>query len=380
MALPKQIKSKILSSGGSSAPGDTTMLFDFTNLTGMSYGPGVVGTTNGSVQLINLYGPNAYFVATFGATICGNWSRNNGPLGCSIVGGVAGLTIGGVGFNGITFGRLMFNPMSNFPTSQAYAAKMTVVFGYTGAPATEQTFLSQARNYTDSNWQTNIRQQGAETHLRATIQDDSFTKSLDGTPFLPAAGSTGEIELNVDVKTPAYRLFFNGLSMAASTTTAGTRDGMGRPFLIGQNAALDATHIGNFVISKFMLFDAVLHTAAYTPGYTCPETPFSILDETIETTTIAVVNTIVSVGVDVAVQGSDLVKSQVRVGGTLKYWSGAAWVASDGTYAQSNTIAQLIANAPALSTGGGTVSFRFHLHSATGLTTPYLSAMSVEYT
>ncbi len=78
--------------------------------------------------------------------------------------------------------------------------------------------------------------------------------------------------------------------------------------------------------------------------------------------------------------GSDGVKFQIAVDGVNKWWNGAAWETSDGTYAQANTPADIETNKGDLDISDGVlVRVRAVLHSATGATTPTLTSVAVAY-
>lgn len=78
--------------------------------------------------------------------------------------------------------------------------------------------------------------------------------------------------------------------------------------------------------------------------------------------------------------GSDGIKFQLVLGGTAKYWTGSAWATSNGSYAQSNTAAEIEANKAALDLSAGTTLLvRAVLHSADGTTTPDLTTVEVDY-
>jgi hypothetical protein len=61
------------------------------------------------------------------------------------------------------------------------------------------------------------------------------------------------------------------------------------------------------------------------------------------------------------------------------YWSGAAWVASAGTYAQSNTAAIVNTNIAALGTSG-TLKFKAFLHTTDITATPELNNVHTQFT
>lgn len=78
--------------------------------------------------------------------------------------------------------------------------------------------------------------------------------------------------------------------------------------------------------------------------------------------------------------GSDAVQFYLLIGGTNYYWSGSAWVVSDATFAQSNTAADILANAATLPIEDGVYFTPYALlHSASGLTTPTLTSLTIVY-
>jgi hypothetical protein len=81
--------------------------------------------------------------------------------------------------------------------------------------------------------------------------------------------------------------------------------------------------------------------------------------------------------------GSDTVKFTLEINGQEMYWSGAAWVNSDGTYAQTNTEAEVLANLGSLPlteiTTRATVRAVAYLHSDNGITTPSIDSHTFTY-
>lgn len=84
--------------------------------------------------------------------------------------------------------------------------------------------------------------------------------------------------------------------------------------------------------------------------------------------------------VEETISGDDLVKYTIVVGGIDKWWNGTAWATSNGTYAQSNTPADILTNIEALNLSTGfSVKFKAFLHSDTGQTFPTLTSLTVDY-
>lgn len=76
--------------------------------------------------------------------------------------------------------------------------------------------------------------------------------------------------------------------------------------------------------------------------------------------------------------GSDEIKYTLTKG-AVEYWYSSGWVISDGTYAQSNTAAEIETNKATFTTVGVTTQVKAFLHSDDGATTPTLSNVKVEY-
>jgi hypothetical protein len=83
--------------------------------------------------------------------------------------------------------------------------------------------------------------------------------------------------------------------------------------------------------------------------------------------------------------GSDNVQYTILVNGADYYWSGSAWTTSNGTYSQSNTAASVNSHCAdtsmsTLLSTGSYVQVRAFISSATGSTTPTLTAVALTYT
>lgn len=78
--------------------------------------------------------------------------------------------------------------------------------------------------------------------------------------------------------------------------------------------------------------------------------------------------------------GSDEIKIILAKNGTDYYWSGSAWAASDGTYAQSNTIAEIETNKASFTETRTTLTVsKIFLHSDDGSTTPTLDQIDIDF-
>lgn len=90
-------------------------------------------------------------------------------------------------------------------------------------------------------------------------------------------------------------------------------------------------------------------------------------------------NTFTSLTETVTKTGADDVTYQMKVDGVLKYWNGSAWAASDGSYAQSNSVSVVNAHAATLvSSPPKTVQVVVVLKGS-GTTSPSLDNLVVLY-
>lgn len=148
-------------------------------------------------------------------------------------------------------------------------------------------------------------------------------------------GQEYEFELNIDLTTGAHRLFIDGVQFGATNTSTGTRSGAGtlRLRLGTNNTGVTGTN-GSF--DDLEVFNTVQHTANYTPtGAQAPA--FRYGSDAI--TFPLFLDTILSISSLVSVDSGS---PRFTLDGL--WWNGANWVASNLTYAESNTKATINAN------------------------------------
>jgi len=93
------------------------------------------------------------------------------------------------------------------------------------------------------------------------------------------------------------------------------------------------------------------------------------------------VSSLTSLSATTIVSGGDEIRFVLEVDGIKKYWNGSAWIQSDGSFAQSNTSAQVTANASLLipSSTISTINLNVLIHSADGTTTPNVSDVTLDF-
>lgn len=116
---------------------------------------------------------------------------------------------------------------------------------------------------------------------------------------------------------------------------------------------------------------------------------YAMTNPTIASNSSVLCDGLSSVAVSSSQSGSDLIKYVVSVQNLSTsltqdyYWNGSAWVVSDGTYTQSNTLAQINTNIATLNSTvlvtGKRVLIKAFLHSADGSTTPTLTSITLVY-
>lgn len=100
---------------------------------------------------------------------------------------------------------------------------------------------------------------------------------------------------------------------------------------------------------------------------------------TIEPTTSLTMEELIGFDATTNVAGSDLVKYTLKKGDDFYYYTGLAWTVSDETYAQTNTLAEILANKSTFTTTGIVFKWKSYLHSDDGTTTPDIDIITVEY-
>lgn len=77
--------------------------------------------------------------------------------------------------------------------------------------------------------------------------------------------------------------------------------------------------------------------------------------------------------------GSDNIQYQMKVGNVLQYWNGSAWVSSDGSFLQSNSVSTINSNAASLISSPPETFQVQIVFSGSGTTTPMISNLVVNY-
>ncbi len=257
------------------------------------------------------------------------------------------------------------------------AVRCTYTPGYSGAPANVQTIWSINKAIGDN---ANLIEIKHSTNGNFYFDIFNSAGAADEVSFVwsPVAGTSYEIEVNIDITTGNSRVFIDGVLMVTSIYVA-ARDTNINLLNIGCDYTLNSSG-NNFSISKFYVFSAVQHTAAYTPGSPITFVQYSQANPTIvENIGLSIDSLDAFIEVS-SKTGSDEIKYILLIDGVATYWDGLAWSASDGTYSNSNTAAEIQANLATLDVSSGvTLKVLSLLHSNDGSTTPTLTSVSIDY-
>lgn len=163
------------------------------------------------------------------------------------------------------------------------------------------------------------------------------------------AGQPYEIELNWDCDAGEHRLFINGIQQGSTQSGTGTRDGRIDQFDFG----VYYNNLGqpNFSISKFIYFNNVQHTTDYTPDWSNIYA-YDYVTSKVELPTMTYAGTQIKEFTGITSTESGSPKYVLDD----KYWNGASWVSSDGSYSQANTLAEVNTNIGSLTPTGATLN------------------------
>lgn len=271
-------------------------------------------------------------------------------------------------------GTVTYSATDNADTQQVGTIRIGVKPNYTGIPAQRRVYFAIGQNSGNNNLI--LFQHNTTGNTSFQIKDSSGSSIVvHSFSWSPTSGTEYELEFNFDITNGETRIFLDGVQQGSTLTGTGTRSSDITKLILG--SVLASTVLSNFSITFFEVFNAVQHTANYTPGETTPR--YSKDNPTVIPNSGFYADGLNSFTATTTETGSDLVKFTVQVDGTEKYWDGAAWSNSSG-YSESNTEAEVNTNAGSLDIStGALVKITSYLHSETGLTTPDLDEFTVDY-
>lgn len=357
---------------------DEDFVETFDSDVGFSYDNAKTEFVGGEVRQLDQRPANATFAANYGASVDGNWG--NGSLAGSAVGGavVAGgkLDLGG-------FGKYVdYAAAGNASFSQTGAVRFRFTPNYSTKPVGGWNIffvICDADN--DTRNRIEFRQSSSAGQLQFRL-NDSTGASL-GTFTLAnwnlTAGVEYEIEVNFDFTGGTHRVFVDG-ALFDSFTVTGTRSNAAGLFRIG--ADYNAADQSDGKYDDVIVFDAVQHTANYTPGYTVPDTAFA--GDVIwlpQFSHAGPIGSTIKIFDAFSTVESGSPRYTVSVdSGMQMWWDGTAWVASAGTYAEASTESDIAANISTLPGADGATTIDISIYTTDSNTQASVADLTFETT
>lgn len=301
--------------------------YPFTTPGNYTYNGSDIEVTSGVAQLKSQIAADMTFYANYDSNIDGTWG--DGDLTGSAIGGAA--VSGGkldLSFNDARY--VDYDADLNADSQVTGCVRFLVTPNYTGSPASTQIFTCQCQASGNTNNLVQIQHQ-ATGPIRFAIFDSTGVTivAYNAATWSPTSGVEYEIEFNFDLtpSSEAHRIFIDGVLQGSVQTQAGTRSSSIGLLRVGNNANVSVT--ANFKIDDLIIFDAVQHTAGYTPGASIPQTKYLETDPTITNNTGFAFTSALGVFVELATKTGAEIKYQNSSddGTTYKWWNGSAWVA-----------------------------------------------------
>jgi len=331
-------------------------------------------TTVGTLAKLPLQSGEA-LVANYRATI--DAIRGVGTLtgsasgGASIGGGGLDLLGGGIQFVDYNADNI------TAATSQKGAFRTRITPGYNGSPASSRAIMEISNNTNNNNRILIDHRATGDIGFAvfSNVGGAFFTLLI---PWVASSSVETEIEINWDLTAGLTEFYMDGV-LKGSNLATGTRDATGLATLrIG--GGLTGTVATDYAFNDFSLFDTVQHTA----NYTAPIIPSEFESEgKITPIDITALDALESLSEVVLRPTNTDVKYHFNIGSNSFYIAGGAVVASDGSNAQSNTIAEITSNLALIDAvvdpGVSTFNIVPVLTSTDGIFSPEVTSISYDF-
>lgn len=351
------------------------LTYPFTTPSNYTYDSDALAIESGEASLKDRRPTDATFYAAYAADVNGNWG--DGVLTGTPVGGAA-VSGGKLDLAHDDVRYLDYDADQNADSKQTGCIRFKITPNYSGTPANTQIFIRIDKANGDTTNEVLVSHKDDGTIL-LRIKDSVDANIIDASMgvWSPVISTEYEFELNYDITTGATRLFIDGTQVGTTKTNTGTRDGSIGLVRIGSNIVGSTT--SNFLFDDLVIFSTVQHTADYTPGESIPATIYVTDNPTMEFNA-----TFRHEGLDGFTElktaaGADQVKYILKKGSLWYYWSGAAWVESNGTYAQANDASEIETNKATFTDTAVTTQVKALFHSDDGSTTPSLDWVTIQY-
>ena len=221
---------------------------------------------------------------------------------------------------------------------------------FTGAPPTNSNMVSGHTGGNNDRWALTYSPSGS--NFRITLHNNTGTEiystNIFGAAFSATSGQEYEMAIVFDSAAGTVRHFVDGTLRTTLTPGVWARGGVTQSYYVG--ATPNLYNIAYGVFSDVIWYNAALWTATYTPGYTIAPFLYATSKVDLPAWPYTGVGSILTVD-DTTILETGL--PRYILGG--RHWDGAAWSASDGSYAQANTSAVAMANLVSFNASGASM-------------------------
>jgi hypothetical protein len=342
-----------------------------------TYDSALVEFLSNTARLKNQTPSNVTFAATYTSSI-------NGSLGSGVLTGTAinsaGVSGGKLDLRASTVKYVTYAAALNAAFTTTGAVRFKYTPNYSGMPAANYGIISfipgdgtlknmlQLNQISDGNIEVSIFSASG-----GTLQNGGIGV------WSPVSGTEYEFLLVLDIVTGATKVFINGVQFGSTIAATGTRIAA-VTMQVGTN--YNHTYVSNGQVRDVVVYSVAPYTADYISGYTVPESKYSMANPSVLLNSGTQMDGISDFSSVFSASGSDTVKYTLLFDGVEYYVTGGVVTASNSTYAQSSSEAEIFAAVDAITTaltGGALVKLKAYLHAADGSTTPILTNAEIEY-
>jgi len=354
----------------------TSTSYTFTTSTNYTFGS-EVEITGGEGSLLDIRPTGATCAALFDVDTDLTWG--DGTTTATDAGSPT-ITSGQLNLTGASGNYVTYDATSNADAQQTLTVRFTLVPNYTGNPAATQTYFTISQAAASVNNEVKLYQltNGNMTILVRDAAGATIIVSNFGA-WSPTSGTSYEFELNLDITSGATRLFIDGVQQGSTIASTGTRGSSIGMLRIGADAN-GANSAGDFKMDNFVVFDSIQHTAAHA-GEIPYADPIKYSESNPKITANTAFNSteLQSFSTTETATSPDAVRYTLSVNGQERYWNGAAWADSNGTYAQASSAADINTNISSAISARSSVKPIAYLHSEYGGTTPSVDIITITY-
>jgi hypothetical protein len=320
------VRSSGITAVGAAVPGPATIVEDFANDTGFTYDATKVAFSAGEASTVSQIPANATLGATYTSSIDGNWGTGDltGTLGGSAIlsGGKVNIPSPGdfLEYDGSTKYSALTGTVKLKYTPNISGRSPGIIFEDSAGGATGA-FNLQFRSGSDDIY---ISQPGGGL-------------GVFGGTFIPIAGVEYIFECSWNFTTGDIRLFIDGVRFGSTISHINARVNTGE---LRFGISYSGANSPNFKVNDVILYDSVQNTADHVADYTVAETIYVASE--IELPSMVYAGTGALTSLVSSIDSVSVGTFKYTIEG--KYWDGAAWVTSDGTFAQSNTVLEINTN------------------------------------